>query len=189
MAPDAPQGASQGAPQSTQRTQTRTRMRAPSVQAGPQRLEGPAATRAVGARLGLLLRGGDVVVLAGDLGAGKTTLVQGLVAARGGGHATSPTFTLVNEHWLPDGLCLVHVDAYRLGAREAGETLVDTLGLDEWLGAGDAAVLIEWGERLLPLLPDDLLLLTLAHSDREQERTLHLAAYGPRSAELLRALT
>jgi tRNA threonylcarbamoyladenosine biosynthesis protein TsaE len=162
--------------------------RTAAAEAGPVLLEGAGATRAFGARLGRLLHGGDVVVLVGDLGAGKTTLVQGLAVALGTGPATSPTFTLVNEYTTPDGLRLVHADAYRLGVLEVGELEIDTLGLDEWLGADDAVVVIEWGERLLSLLPADLLLLTLAHADDEQARNLRMTAFGPRSAELLRAL-
>ena len=101
----------------------------------------PAETEAEGERLGGLLRQGDLLLLKGDLGAGKTTFVRGV--ARGAGssaHVASPTFQLVRVY--PGRLQLAHVDLYRV---EAGGQLAD-LGLDELLDQG--AVVVEWGDRL-----------------------------------------
>ena len=98
-------------------------------------------TEAEGERLGVTLQPGDLVLLAGPLGAGKTTFVRGL--ARGVGsmaHVASPTFQLVRVY--PGRIALAHVDLYRL---EAGAELAD-LGLEELLDQG--AVVVEWGDRL-----------------------------------------
>jgi tRNA threonylcarbamoyladenosine biosynthesis protein TsaE len=104
-------------------------------------------TVALGERLAAELPRSGVVLLIGNLGAGKTTLTRGIVAGRGAASAdevSSPTFTLIHEY-APD---LYHIDLYRLA--EARE--VATLGLDE-LFDRDALVLIEWGERFLQLMP------------------------------------
>jgi tRNA threonylcarbamoyladenosine biosynthesis protein TsaE len=101
----------------------------------------PAETEAAGEHLGRGLREGDLLLLEGDLGAGKTTFVRGV--ARGAGssaHVASPTFQLVRVY--PGRVQLAHVDLYRL---RADAELVD-LGLDDLLDQG--AVVIEWGERL-----------------------------------------
>ena len=112
-----------------------------------------AGMHALGARLARLLRAGDVVVLTGDLGAGKTTLTQGLGAALGvRGRVTSPTFVISRVH-PPTGAgpALVHVDAYRLA--DAAE--VADLDLEESLA--DAVTVIEWGAGLVEgLAPDRL---------------------------------
>lgn len=102
----------------------------------------PEETEAAGERLGRTLSAGDLLLLAGELGAGKTTLVRGLARGLGvSGAVQSPTFQLVRVHSGP--IPLAHVDIYRLGsAAELGE-----LGLEEMLD--DGVVVIEWGSRLL----------------------------------------
>ena len=101
------------------------------------------------ARSRLCVHGGDAIALVGDLGAGKTTLVAGLVAALGGGAAQSPTFSLVNEY--PGGRLVVwHVDLYRL-EREAS---CAELGLDEILGDPRGIVLVEWADKF-DVMPRD----------------------------------
>ena len=96
------------------------------------------AMEALGARLAPLLRAGDLVLLNGELGAGKTTLTRGLGAALGArGAVTSPTFVLAREHPTASGVPLVHVDAYRLAT---GREL-DDLDLDY----AHAIVVVEWG--------------------------------------------
>ena len=110
-----------------------------------------AAMRALGRRLAALLRAGDLVLLAGPLGAGKTTLVQGMgEALRVRGPVTSPTFVIAREHPpLAGGPALVHVDAYRLG----GLAEVDDLDLD----LDGSVTVVEWGEGLAEGLSADRL--------------------------------
>jgi tRNA threonylcarbamoyladenosine biosynthesis protein TsaE len=109
------------------------------------------AMRALGAALAATLRAGDVVVLSGELGAGKTTFTQGLGAGLGvRGGVTSPTFVISRVHpALGDGPPLVHVDAYRLG----GVAELDDLELDTFLD--DAVTVVEWGEGIAEGLADD----------------------------------
>jgi len=107
----------------------------------------PEETDAAGQRLGATLAAGDVVALTGELGAGKTVFVQGVVRALGvTTGATSPTFVLVNEY--RGRLPVHHVDAYRTVSLAE---LLD-LGLEEMMD-GDGVTIIEWAERLEPVLP------------------------------------
>jgi tRNA threonylcarbamoyladenosine biosynthesis protein TsaE len=121
----------------------------------PAAYDTPDATsmRALGAALASLLRPGDVVVLSGGLGAGKTTLTQGLGAGLGvRGDVTSPTFVIARVHpSLGDGPALVHVDAYRIG----GVAELDDLDLDTSLD--EAVTVVEWGEGVAEGLADDRL--------------------------------
>lgn len=118
------------------------------------------ATRALGAALALVLRCGDVVRLEGDLGAGKSTLARGLIAAFAGvENAPSPTFTFVETYEgkdVPQDFPLWHFDLYRLERPED----VWELGLEDALD--EAVVLIEWPGRIDGLLPDGALTLRLA---------------------------
>ena len=100
-------------------------------------------TSAVAERFAPSLQPGDVLLLFGELGAGKTAFVRGLARGLGASaeDVSSPTFTLIQEYRSPSGLTLQHVDLYRLSAAEA-----DDLGLDELI-SGDAIVAIEWAER------------------------------------------
>jgi tRNA threonylcarbamoyl adenosine modification protein YjeE len=140
------------------------------------RLVDRAATMALGARLAGLVRGGDAIALIGDLGAGKTTLVTGLVAALGGGSATSPTFSLVNEY--PAGRLVVwHVDLYRI--ERAAE--LPELGLDDVIGDPRGICVVEWADRFA-VLPADHLRIELAHD--AGGRTLAAIGAGPRGREL-----
>ena len=141
------------------------------------------ATRALGAALARSVRPGQVIALRGDLGAGKTTFVQGLAAGLGFvGQVTSPTFILVNEYLLPGHRRLVHIDAYRLG--DAGAVALDeaaTFGLEELLAAEDNIVAIEWSERVADALPDDYLLVEL-QATAPDERRIRIRAVGVQSA-------
>jgi len=126
----------------------------------------PDETEAVGEELGRRLRQGDLVLIRGELGAGKTTFVRGI--ARGMGSAApvaSPTFQLVRIY--PGRLQLAHVDLYRL---EQGDELRD-LGLDELLDAG--AVVVEWGDRIDKRLGADAAMISIEHQggDRRLIRT------------------
>jgi tRNA threonylcarbamoyladenosine biosynthesis protein TsaE len=148
-----------------------------------------AHTRAIGAAIASVLRAGDVVVLTGDLGTGKTVVAQGLAAALGvEGPVVSPTFTLVREY---DGrLPFRHLDVYRL---DHVQEAID-LGLEELLD--DGVVVIEWGEGVRELLPADRLELTLAllppDEADDDTRRVHVTPLGPgwatRQKELAAAL-
>ena len=120
-------------------------------------------TAAAGERLAALVRAGDVVLLHGDLGAGKTAFVRGLAEGLGASadDVSSPTFTLVQEY--RGRLTLHHVDLYRLEPREVGD-----LGLDE-LTSGDAVVAIEWAERW-PDAPTPAWEVRLSHEGDAQRR-------------------
>jgi tRNA threonylcarbamoyladenosine biosynthesis protein TsaE len=132
-------------------------------------------TRELGAAVATVVTPGDVVLLAGDLGAGKTTLTQGF--ARGLGiteQVTSPTFVLMRPY--EGRLSLVHVDAYRL---EQLQEVID-LGLPEMLDEGAVAV-IEWGDVVAPVLPPDFLELRLEYrEDSDDERGVRLRVVGSR---------
>lgn len=148
-----------------------------------------AATRALAVQLAAALQAGQVIALRGDLGAGKTTFVQGLAAGLGyAGPVTSPTFILVNEYPLPGRRRLVHIDAYRLG--DAGAATLEeaaTFGLDEILAADDAIVAIEWSERVAAALPDDYLLVELDATGPD-ERRISVSASGRQSESALARL-
>jgi tRNA threonylcarbamoyladenosine biosynthesis protein TsaE len=142
----------------------------------------PEQTRRLGMRLGAYLQPGDLICLQGDLGSGKTTLVQGV--ARGWGaldDVSSPTFVLVNTYRRPDGGQLSHFDAYRV--ESLGEA--EELDLDELLAQGP--LFIEWPERVEPILPANRLWVWLEY-DSEEHRSMRFAAQGPRYEVLLNAL-
>ena len=138
-------------------------------------------TRAAGAELGRLLRAGDLVILTGDLGAGKTTLTQGIGEGLGvRGPVTSPTFVIARVHPpLSGGPPLVHVDAYRLG----GAAELDDLDLDTDLE--EAVTVVEWGEGVAEALSADRLELHLTRPDDSDLRSLTLAPVGPRWRDLV----
>jgi tRNA threonylcarbamoyladenosine biosynthesis protein TsaE len=147
------------------------------------RLASPQQTQAVAARLGQVLQIGDVLALSGDLGAGKTTFVQGLAQGLGvppSRHVASPTFALANEH--PGRIGLLHVDFYRI--RTTAE--LPELGLEEAFDRGATA--IEWAERFPDWLPDDALHIRLEIA-AQGARILRASSSGQRSATLLRALS
>src|SRR5699024_10275509 len=116
------------------------------------------ATRELGRTLADVLRAGDLVLLSGPLGAGKTTLTQGIGAGLGvRGQVASPTFIIARVHPpLADGPALVHVDAYRL------ESLDDVDALDLDTSLEDSVTIVEWGEGLVEGLASDRLEVTLA---------------------------
>jgi len=132
----------------------------------------PDQTRRVGARLGPLLHAGDTLCLNGELGTGKTTLVQGI--AQGWGSTdpvTSPTFVLVNNYRRADGQQIAHLDAYRL--KDAQEA--ENLDLDYLLANGP--LLVEWPLRILDALPKMHLWIDL-HYINEQQRMLVIKPVG-----------
>ena len=135
----------------------------------------PEDTRAAGERLAAVVRAGDLVFLTGDLGAGKTTLTQGLGAALGvRGAVTSPTFVIARVHpSLRGGPALVHVDAYRLG--DSAE--LDDLDLDTDLD--EAVTVVEWGSGLAEALSADRLEVRLERA-ADDVRTLTVTPVGGR---------
>ena len=142
----------------------------------------PEQTRRVGRRLGEVLTTGDVICLQGDLGAGKTTLVQGIAQGWGSlDSVSSPTFILVNVYRRADESQLFHMDAYRLDSTSEAEEL----DLDSMLAQG--ALLIEWPERMNGLIPKERLWVNLEHID-EEEREMKFKAAGKRYDELLEVI-
>jgi tRNA threonylcarbamoyl adenosine modification protein YjeE len=139
-----------------------------------------AATTRVGERLAAALRGGDAIALVGELGAGKTTLVAGLVAALGGGAAASPTFSLVNEY-TGGRLIVWHVDLYRIDKPAE----LPELGLDEILGDPRGIVIVEWADKF-DVMPADHVRVELTHAG--SSRTLTATGTGPRGRALADAV-
>jgi tRNA threonylcarbamoyladenosine biosynthesis protein TsaE len=138
-------------------------------------------TRRAGMRLGVMLRPGDLVCLVGDLGSGKTTLVQGIAAGWGSlDRATSPTFVIVNQYRRLDGGRFFHMDAYRLSGPQEAEAL----DLDALLESGP--LVVEWAERIEAALPKERLWITLEWVNDEQ-RDFVLTARGERYQNLLAA--
>jgi tRNA threonylcarbamoyladenosine biosynthesis protein TsaE len=133
--------------------------------------------RELGRRLAGLLRAGDLVLLSGPLGAGKTTLTQGLGdGLKVRGPITSPTFVIARLHpSLTDGPPLVHADAYRLGGLDE----LDDLDLD----LQDAVTVVEWGGGIAEGLSDDRLEIVIERGESE-ERTVTVTGVGPRWANL-----
>lgn len=136
-------------------------------------------TGRLGEAIGRELQAGDIVALIGDLGAGKTTLTQGI--ARGidvpeSYAVTSPTFTLVNEY--PGRLVLYHVDLYRLSG--AGD--LETLGYEEFFFS-EGVTVIEWAEKILEILDENCIWIELSYLD-EHRRRVEIVAPAERIARL-----
>ncbi|RIA45787.1 tRNA threonylcarbamoyladenosine biosynthesis protein TsaE [Hephaestia caeni] len=131
-----------------------------------------AASEALGARLAGLVRVGDVVTLSGPLGAGKTSIARGLLAALGlEGEAPSPSFAIVQPYEPPEvALPVLHVDLYRI--ESVAE--IDELGLDE--ARGDAVLVIEWPERAPGRWPDAFALTLAVTADGARSLTANVPA-------------
>lgn len=142
----------------------------------------PDQTRRIGLRLGSMLKKGDVICLCGELGAGKTTLAQGIAQGWGSADAvTSPTFVLVNNYSRPDGEEMHHLDAYRLtDAREA-----EVLDLDSLAEIG--ILLVEWPEKIRSALPSGNLWLEMSWIADEQRRMVFLP-HGARYQDMVQDL-
>ena len=139
----------------------------------------PEQTRRIGSRLGGILRPGDVICLQGDLGAGKTTFVQGVAQGWGSLDAvSSPTFIIVNVYRDAGQGQLFHLDAYRLDSVLEAEEL----DLNSMLAQGP--LIIEWPERMEGLIPDEHLWVQLEHMDQE-ERDMKFRSRGKRYDDLL----
>ena len=129
-------------------------------------------THALGQRLGALLRPGDVVLLDGELGTGKTVLAKGIAVALGITEpVVSPTFTVVREYEAP--LPLVHVDVYRLDHLQE----LHDLGFDDLVG-GEAVTVVEWGDRVSAALPSERLRVLLEAGEGDDDRVVSVDAAG-----------
>ena len=138
----------------------------------------PEQTRRIGTRLGGMLKTGDVVCLYGELGAGKTTFVQGI--AQGWGSAdmvTSPTFVLINQYHRADNAEMYHLDAYRL--KDASDA--EVLDLNDLIDRG--ILLTEWPERIQSALPSELLWIEM-HWIADEQRRMVFLPHGQRYMEL-----
>jgi tRNA threonylcarbamoyladenosine biosynthesis protein TsaE len=149
------------------------------------RIATDAAMRDLGRQLAGLLRAGDLVILTGPLGAGKTTLVQGIGAGLGvRGPVTSPTFVIARVHPVVSGSgpALVHADAYRLGSISE----VDDLDLDT--DAAAAVTVVEWGAGLAEGLAQDRLEISIEPDADSDVRTVQLNGHGARWNDALMEL-
>jgi len=144
---------------------------------------GEEQTVALGHQLGALSAGGDVFLLCGELGAGKTCLIRGIATGLGvAEYAFSPSFVLVREY--RGRLTLYHMDFYRLEQLQE----VAELGIEEYL-FGDGVCAIEWAERATGLLPEEHLRIELAYvPDAMEQRGIRLSAAGARYETLLEQL-
>jgi len=138
-----------------------------------------AQTRRLGQRLGELLSGGEVIALQGELGTGKTRWAQGVgQGLQVGRLITSPSFTLANEY--RGRLMLYHIDLYRI--HQVSEALA--FGLEDYL-YGDGVCLIEWAERVAPVLPVERLWITFHHLN-DTKRRITMRAVGESYQQLLK---
>ena len=140
-------------------------------------------TKLLGSYLGKLAQRGDIYLLIGDLGAGKTCLVQGISHGLGvKEYAFSPSFVIVREYH--GRLPLFHVDFYRLDHIKE----IDNLGLEEYL-YGDGVCVVEWADKGMPALPRNNLLIELSYiPNRETQRTIVLNPNGQRYLKLMEQL-
>ena len=130
----------------------------------------------LGARIGTQLKPGDLLLLSGPLGAGKTALIQGIGRALGIENITSPTFVISRIH--PGKIPLVHVDAYRL---QGGSTAIfDDLDLESYLPT--SITVVEWGEGLADRLANDYLEIQIEFGANDGQRLVSLIGHGQRFA-------
>ena len=132
--------------------------------------------RELGARLGAKLQRGDIVVLKGSLGAGKTALTQGIGKYLGIEDVTSPTFVIARTHKAT--IPLIHVDAYRLLGNSTQNFEIDDLDLDT--AREGAITVIEWGEEVATRLHEDFLLISIEFGASENDRIVEFQGYGER---------
>ena len=134
------------------------------------------AMRELGSRLAATLRRGDIIVLKGNLGAGKTALTQGIGKYLGITDVTSPTFVISRTH--KGKIPLIHVDAYRLlgGAKQNFE--IDDLDLET--AREGAITVIEWGEDVASRLQEDYFLITIEFGPKEDDRIVEFSGHGKR---------
>ncbi len=140
-------------------------------------------TKKFGMKLGEILKSGDLISLMGDLGAGKTTLTQSI--AQGlevNDYVTSPTFTLINEY--EGRLPLYHFDVYRLGSIDE---LYD-LGYEEYFYSNGVTI-VEWGDKVLDLLPKDRINIRIEKGKKFQDRIIYIYGEGNRTKEIVKEMS
>jgi tRNA threonylcarbamoyladenosine biosynthesis protein TsaE len=130
----------------------------------------------LGARIGVQLKAGDLLLLSGPLGAGKTALTQGIGQALGIENITSPTFVISRIH--PGKIPLVHVDAYRL--QEGSTAIFDDLDLESYLPT--SITVVEWGEGLADRLADEFLEIQIEFGVNDEQRLISVIGQGQRFA-------
>jgi tRNA threonylcarbamoyladenosine biosynthesis protein TsaE len=130
----------------------------------------------LGARIGVQLKAGDLLLLSGPLGAGKTALTQGIGQALGIENITSPTFVISRIH--PGKVPLVHVDAYRL--QEGSTSIFDDLDLESYLPT--SITVVEWGEGLANRLADEFLEIQIEFGVNDEQRLISVIGQGQRFA-------
>jgi tRNA threonylcarbamoyladenosine biosynthesis protein TsaE len=135
-----------------------------------------ASMRQLGAQIGKQLKSGDVVVLTGELGAGKTVLTQGIGSAFGVENVTSPTFVISRIHKGKPNF--IHIDAYRL--LDAGVNAFADLDFESYLP--NSVFVIEWGKDFISQLSDQYLDIKISTTDKENERVLEINVVGERWA-------
>ena len=134
------------------------------------------AMRELGAKLASQLHAGDIVVLRGNLGAGKTALTQGIGKYLGIEDVTSPTFVIARSH--KGAIPLIHVDAYRL--LDAGNQSFEIDDLDLDTSRARAITVIEWGEEVAARMQEDYLLVDISFGVNEDEREVSFIGHGKR---------
>ena len=132
------------------------------------------AMHEIGARIGKNLKAGDLVLLSGPLGAGKTALTQGIGQALGIANITSPTFVISRIH--PGKIPLVHVDAYRLQGDSTA--IFDDLDLESYLPT--SITVVEWGEGLADRLADQFLEIQIEFGENDDQRLVSIVGHGQR---------
>lgn len=132
--------------------------------------------RELGAAIAKKLQAGDLIVLSGDLGAGKTALTQGIGSTLGINDITSPTFVISRVH--KGKIPLIHVDAYRLMGNKNANFEFDDLDLDTSIK--DAITVIEWGDSVAPRLMDEYLLIKIEFGAGDSERIVSATGHGLR---------
>ncbi|WP_120168834.1 tRNA (adenosine(37)-N6)-threonylcarbamoyltransferase complex ATPase subunit type 1 TsaE [Thermohalobacter berrensis] len=139
----------------------------------------PEETKEFGYKLGTLLKGGDILCLSGDLGAGKTTLTQAIAEGMGiEDYITSPTFTIINEY--EGKLPLYHFDVYRLEGPEA----MDDLGYEEYFYSNGVCI-IEWANLIEEILPEERINITIKRGNGENKREIIIDGVGKRHEEII----
>lgn len=142
----------------------------------------PIETEKIGFKLGNLLKRGSIVLISGELGAGKTVLTKGIAKGMGiDDYVTSPTFMIVNEH-LGD-IPLYHFDVYRID----DYTELYDIGYEEYF-YGDGVCVIEWPEKIKPLIPKENIFIRMNMGDTFDERTIEIVSNGEKYDEVVKEM-